>query len=326
MEAIVIEKEKDKAVPKFKTIDESALPKGDVLVRVNYSALNYSDAATMFNIWNMVESFPHIPGIDFVGTVIWSSNEKFDVGERVLHTSYGVGYNRFGGLAEKAVSNGDWLIKVPDSVTDIQVMGLGTVGLTAMLAITELETNGLIPDDGKVLVTGATGGVGSLSIQLLHQLGYEVVASTGKLDSSAEYLKSIGASEVIDRDVFKTETKENLEDENYAGFIDSIGSNTLSRAIKQLQYEGVGISTGIVTGLDLDISLAPFVMRGVKLIGINSVYAEKGKRERAWKRLFELVDFETLGKSLRIEPIEKVPQLAQNMLNGNNTGRIVVRV
>ncbi|WP_298541453.1 acryloyl-CoA reductase [uncultured Aquimarina sp.] len=326
MEAIVIEKEEEKAVPKFKNIDESTLPEGNVLVKVNYSALNYSDAATMFNIWNMVESFPHIPGIDFVGTVIRSSNEKFNKGERVLHTSHGVGYNRFGGLAEKAVSNDDWLIKVPDSVTDIQAMGLGTVGFTAMLAINELETNGLIPDDGKVLVTGATGGVGSLSIQLLHQLGYIVVASTGKVDSSSKYLKSIGANEVIDRKEFENQTLESLEEENYAAFIDSIGGNTVSRAIKQLQYEGIGISTGIVTGLDLDISLAPFVMRGIKLIGINSVYTEKEKRERAWKRLFEIVDFDNLEKSIIIEPLKSVPELAQNMLAGKNVGRIVINV
>ncbi len=326
MEAIVIEREKDKAIPRFKSISESTLPKGDVLVKVNYSALNYSDAATMFNVWNTVDSYPHIPGIDFIGEVISSSSENFTKGERVLHTSYGVGYNRFGGLAQKAVSNEDWLIKVPSEVSDVQAMGLGTVGLTAMLAINELEANGLIPDDGKVLVTGATGGVGSLSIQLLHELGYQIVASTGKINESSNYLREIGAAELIDRNNFNEKTKEPLEDETYAAFIDSVGGNTLSRVIKQLQYEGIGVSTGIVTGMDLDISVAPFVIRGIKLIGINSVYTPKEKRENAWSRLFELVDFEILEKSLKVEPIEKVPQLAQNMLDGINVGRIVVRI
>ncbi|WP_046756002.1 acrylyl-CoA reductase family protein [Kordia jejudonensis] len=326
MEAIVIEKEQDKAVPRFKSIDELTLPKGDVLVKVNYSALNYSDATTMFNVWDTIDCYPHIPGIDFVGEVISSSSESFTKGERVLHTSYGVGYNRFGGLAQKAVSNDDWLIKVPDDVSDIQAMGLGTVGFTAMLAINELEANGLIQDDGKVLVTGATGGVGSLSIQLLSRLGYNVVASTGKLDSYAQYLKSIGASEVIDRIIFKEKTQEILEDENYAGFIDSVGGITLSRAIKQLQYEGIGITTGFVTGNDLDVSLAPFVQRGIKLIGINSVYTVKEKRESTWYRLFKLINFDILEKSIRVEPIEKVPELARNMLDGHSVGRIVVRI
>ena len=326
MEAIVIEKKKEKVVPKYKSIDESTLPKGDVLVKVKYSALNYSDAATMYNIWNMIEHYPHIPGIDFVGEVISSSNSNFVKGERVLHTSYGVGYNRFGGLAQKAVSNADWLIKVPDEVSDIQAMGLGTVGLTSMLAINELESNGLIPEDGKVLVTGATGGVGSLSIQLLHQLGYEVVASTGKIESSGTYLKNLGASEIIDRRTFENQTKESMEDENYAAFIDSIGGNTLSRAIKQLQYEGVGASTGIVTGMDLDISVAPFVMRGIKLIGINSVYTAKEKREQAWARLFNLVDFNILEKSINVVPLVEVPDLAKKVLEGKNTGRTVVKI
>lgn len=326
MKAIVIHNEEGKAIPQYENIEDIALPKGDVVVKVSHSAINYSDAATMYNIWDSVEQFPHIPGIDFVGTIISSSDARFTKGERVLHTSYGVGYQRFGGLAEKAVSNADWLIKVPEEISDVQLMGLGTVGLTAMLAINELEANGFIPDDGKVLVTGATGGIGSLSIQLLSQLGYDVVASTGKVDSSSEYLKSIGANEVIDRKTFENKTRETLEEETYAAFIDSIGGNTLSRAVKQLQYEGIGISTGIVTGMDLDISVAPFVMRGVKLIGINSVYTEKEKRERAWKRLFELVDFDNLEKSISIEPLENVPELAQNMLNGMNVGRIVVHV
>lgn len=326
MEAIIIDKKNNKVLPTIKNIGDDSLPEGEVLIDVTYSALNYSDAATMYNIWNTVEHFPHIPGIDFVGTVKTSSNPDFVKGERVLHTSYGAGYTRFGGLAEKAVSNGDWLIKLPSAISDIQAMGLGTVGLTAMLAINELEENGLIQEDGKVLVTGATGGVGSLSTQLLNTLGYKVVASTGKVEKSGKYLKTIGASEVIDRNVFAEKTTDPMEDETYAGFIDSVGGNTLSRAIKQLQYDGIGVSTGIVTGMDLDISVAPFVMRGIKLIGINSVYTPREKREKAWNRLFEIVDFTTLENSILVKPLNETPQLARRMLEGKNVGRVVVKI
>ncbi|WP_179343400.1 acrylyl-CoA reductase family protein [Winogradskyella ursingii] len=326
MKAIVIKNEEGKAIPNYETIDEVFLPKGDVVVKVSHSAINYSDAATMYNIWDSVEQFPHVPGIDFVGAVISSSDSRFTQGERVMHTSYGVGYQRFGGLAEKAVSNADWLIKVPDEISDIQLMGLGTVGLTAMLAIEGIELNGVIPEDGPILVTGATGGVGSLSIQLLNTLGYDVIASSGKVDSQSDYLKSIGATKVVDRKIFAKSTEDTLEDENYAGFIDTVGGNTLSRLIKQLQYEGVGVSTGIVTGTDMDVSVIPFVMRGITILGINSVYTPMQKRVNAWKRLFELVDFQVLDKSIKVMPISEVPKIALEMLDGGSKGRTVVKV
>ncbi|MEM6379878.1 MAG: acryloyl-CoA reductase [Bacteroidota bacterium] len=326
MKAIVIEKRNGKVVPEYKEISEKGLPAGEVIIDVTHSALNYSDAATMYNIWETVEDFPHIPGIDFIGTVAESKHPDFKRGERVMHTSHGVGYNRWGGLAEKAISNGDWLVRVPDNISSQQAMGLGTVGLTSMLAIHALEANGVVPEDGKILVTGATGGVGSLSIQLLAKLGYTVVASTGKIDESSDYLKKLGANEVISRSVFNEKTDTPMETETYAGFIDCVGGNTLSRAVKQLQYEGVGVATGVVTGVDLDVKLVPFIYRGITLVGINSVYTSKKRRTQAWQHLFELINLETLDAAITVKPLSDVPALAKQTLEGGHEGRIVVSI
>ncbi len=326
MKAIVIENKNGKTIPTYTDISEDNLPDGEIIIDVTHSALNYSDAATMYNTWGTVEDFPHVPGIDFIGTISQSSNLDYKVGQRFMHTSYGVGYDRWGGLAEKAVSNGDWLVPVPDHISNVQAMGLGTVGLTAMLAIEALERNGVKPEDGKILVTGATGGVGSLSVQLLAKLAYIVVASTGKIQKASAYLKKLGASQIIDRHLFDDIKGKPLEKETYAGFIDPIGGNTFTRAVKQLKYEGVGVSTGLVSGTDLDLSILPFVYRAISLVGINTVYTPREKRLKAWERLFELVDLDILDESISIKKLKDVPKLAKDTLEGKNQGRIVIEI
>ena len=325
--AVVVDRRGDENVPRFQTLEPDALPEdGDLTVAVTHTALNYSDAATAFDHWGSIDHVPHVPGIDFVGRVERSDHRDYAPGDRVLHTSYGVGYVRHGGWAERAVTKAEWAVPLGDTdLSDAELMGLGTVGLTAMLAVDELEARGMKPDQGPVLVTAAAGGVGTLAILLLKRLGYEVVASCGEKDY--ELVRTLGADEVADRHDLDEETDAPMEDERWAGVIDAVGGNALTRAVKQLKYGATAAACGLVGGTELGLQVVPFLMRNVGLVGINSVHTPRDKRLAAWRRLLELIDREGLAKTMSVRPFDEVIDLARAKLDGEGpSGRIVLHV
>ncbi|WP_133010653.1 MDR family oxidoreductase [Marinomonas flavescens] len=303
-------------------VEESQLPEGDVLVEVAYSTLNYKDALAITGKGRIARSFPMVPGIDLVGKVLQSDSERFQEGDWVLLNGFGVGEMHWGGLAEKARLKSDWLIPLPAGIDAKQSMAVGTAGYTAMLSVLALEKQGVTPDSGEILVTGANGGVGSYAIRLLNRLGYQVVASTGRMAES-EYLKSLGANDVIDRATL-SEPGKPLQKERWAGVIDCVGSHTLANACASTKYGGVVTACGLAQGLDFPASVAPFILRGVKLIGIDSVMRPLADRTEAWQRLSELLqpeDFDVISQEITLD---KVEETAYELLEGNVRGRVIV--
>ncbi|MDR5901175.1 MDR family oxidoreductase [Halomonas icarae] len=306
----------------LETLDESRLPEGDVTVRVDCSTLNYKDALAITGKGPVVRQFPMVPGIDLAGTVEESTSEAYAPGDAVLLNGWGVGEARWGGLAEKARLDSRWLIPMPSAFTPQQAMAIGTAGYTAMLSVMALERQGVTPDQGEVLVTGANGGVGSYSIALLAQLGYRVVASTGRLEE-ADYLKGLGAEQVIDRAEF-SEPGGPLAKERWAGAIDSVGSHTLANVLASTRYGGSVAACGLAQGMDLPASVAPFILRGVNLMGIDSVMRPYSDRVEAWRRLGELLVPEQLDAITRTIALEDAIQAADDLLAGKVRGRVVV--
>lgn len=322
--ALVIDKDDAGYATTLQELDDSALPAGDVTVKVQYSTLNYKDALAITGKGPVVRKFPMVPGIDFAGIVEHSDNPSFAPGDRVLLNGWGVGETHWGGLASRARVNGDWLIPIPGGLTAEQAMAIGTAGYTAMLCIAALERNRIVPKDGPILVTGANGGVGSFAILLLNRLGYEVVASTGRTQE-AEYLRSLGASEIIDRAELSSPGKP-LAKERWAGVIDSVGSHTLVNACASTQYGGVVAACGLAQGMDFPATVAPFILRGVTLAGIDSVMRPREHRLKAWERLAQLVDPAQLKQITRKIGLEEAGQLAQELLAGGVRGRVVVEL
>lgn len=303
-------------------VEESQLPEGDVLVEVAYSTLNYKDALAITGKGRIARSFPMVPGIDLVGKVLQSDSERFQEGDWVLLNGFGVGEMHWGGLAEKARLKSEWLIPLPSGIDAKQSMAIGTAGYTAMLSVLALEKQGVTPDSGEILVTGANGGVGSYAIRLLNRLGYQVVASTGRM-SESEYLKSLGANDVIDR-VTLSEPGKPLQKERWAGVIDCVGSHTLANACASTKYGGVVTACGLAQGLDFPASVAPFILRGVKLIGIDSVMRPLADRMEAWQRLVELLqaeDFDAISQEITLDDVAKT---ASALLDGKVRGRVIV--
>ena len=309
---------------KITDLEASQLPAGDVTVRVTYSTLNYKDALAITGKGPVVRKFPMVPGIDFVGTVEESSNPDFKVGDDVLLNGWGVGEAHWGGLAQKARVNGDWLIPLPLGFTAQQAMAIGTAGYTAMLSVLALERNGVTPDKAEVLVTGANGGVGSFAIALLAGLGYTVVASTGRLEE-ADYLKRLGASEILDRAALSGPGRP-LAKERWAGAIDSVGSHTLANVCASTRYGGTVAACGLAQGMDLPASVAPFILRGVTLAGIDSVMRPRRDRIAAWDRLARDLDLSILKEITREIGLGEVAQTAHQLLAGEVRGRVVVDV
>ncbi|MBF4560356.1 oxidoreductase [Pseudomonas sp. p50] len=309
---------------KISELDESQLPAGDVTVRVAYSTLNYKDALAITGKGPVVRKFPMVPGVDLVGTVEESSNPDFKVGDNVLLNGWGVGESHWGGLAQKARVNGDWLIPLPRGFTAQQAMAIGTAGYTAMLSVLALERNCVTPDKAEVLVTGANGGVGSFAIALLAGLGYTVVASTGRLEEM-DYLKRLGASEIIDRSVLSAPGRP-LAKERWAGAIDSVGSHTLANICASTRYGGTVAACGLAQGMDLPASVAPFILRGVTLVGIDSVMRSRRDRIAAWDRLARDLDLSILKEITREIGLGEVVQTANQLLAGEVRGRVVVDV
>ncbi|SIO34760.1 acrylyl-CoA reductase (NADPH) [Singulisphaera sp. GP187] len=309
---------------KLTELEDSQLPEGDVTVRVAYSTLNYKDALAITGKSPVVRRFPMVPGIDLVGAVESSRHANFAVGDLVLLNGWGVGEVHWGGLAERARLRGDWLIPVPQGFTPRQTMAIGTAGYTAMLALIALERNGVTPDKGDVLVTGAGGGVGGIAIALLHQRGYTVVASTGRL-AETDYLKSLGADEVVDRALFSSPGKP-LGRERWAGAIDSVGSHTLANVCATVRYGGTVAACGLAQGMDFPATVAPFILRGVTLAGIDSVYRPVPDRLEAWRRLASDLDTQKLDLLTHEIGLTDVIATAPTMLEGAIRGRLVVAV
>lgn len=306
-------------------IEESRLPEsGDVLVEVDYSTLNYKDGLAICNKSPVVRQWPMVAGIDGAGRVIESQNSAFQPGDEVILNGFGVGETHWGCLAEKAKLKSEWLIHKPAGLTAAQAMAIGTAGYTAMLCVLGLEKSGVKPSDGEILVTGATGGVGSIAVCLLSKLGYTVVATSGKPDQ-VEFLKSLGANEVLDRKVL-SEPGKPLQRERWAGVVDSVGSHTLANACAQTKYAGTVTACGLAQGMDFPSSVAPFILRGVTLKGIDSVMAPLAMRKEAWARLATDLDMNKLGSLSRTVSLTEAAHEAAKLMNGTNTGRVVVKI
>ncbi|MBH0000115.1 oxidoreductase [Pseudoalteromonas sp. NSLLW24] len=322
IKAIVINKEDNNYSASLSTIENSDLPNENVSIDVLYSTLNYKDGLAITGKGPVVRSFPMVPGIDLVGTVTNSTSDEFKSGDNVILNGFGVGEKHWGGLAQKAALNSDWLIPLPSGISPKQAMQIGTAGYTAMLSVIALQKQGITPESGEILVTGANGGVGSFAIYLLNQLGFNVTAATGRLDQS-EYLKELGASQIIDRNELSNPGKP-LQKERFAAAIDSVGSHTLANICASLKYGGVVTACGLAQGMDLPASVAPFILRGVSLIGIDSVMRPKADRIEAWDRLAKLVSADYLDKISTEISLEHVIDNAEQLMEGKIRGRVVV--
>ena len=302
----------------------SDLPEGDVLVKVSFSTINYKDALAITSSSPIIKNYPMVPGIDFAGEVEESNNDSFKTGDKVILNGFGVGEKYWGGLAQKARVKGDWLVKLPEKLTEKQAMAIGTAGYTAMLCVLALEKQGVTPDKGEILVTGASGGVGSVAISLLSKLGYEVCASSGR-EEFKDYINSLGAKKIINRSELSEKSRP-LGKEIWAGAIDSVGSHTLANICASTKYGGVVAACGLAQGFDFPSTVMPFILRGVSLLGVDSVYHPIEGRIEAWMRLEKDLNLEHLTKMTQIISLEDVDQVAKNMLENKTFGRIVVDV
>ncbi|MFA7607498.1 MAG: MDR family oxidoreductase [Rhodocyclaceae bacterium] len=322
--AILIEKDEAGYRAGLTELDEAALPEGDVTVQVAYSTLNYKDGLAITGKGPVVRKFPMVPGIDLVGTVTESHHAGVQVGEQVVLNGWGVGENHWGGLAQKARLKGDWLVPLPAAFTPRQAMAIGTAGYTAMLCVMALERHGVTPQQGEVLVTGAAGGVGSVAVALLARLGYTVVASTGR-PQEADFLKALGAAEIIDR-ASLSEPGKPLARERWAGAVDTVGSHTLANVCASTRYRGTVAACGLAQGMDLPATVAPFILRGVTLAGVDSVMAPRAERLEAWQRLARDLDPARLEMLTREIALGEVVDTAGQLMAGEVRGRVVVDV
>ena len=323
--ALLLEETGGTVTPSIRELDEAALPAGDVTVAVEYTTVNYKDGLVVTGAGGLVKRYPHVPGIDFAGTVQKSTHAACKPGDQVVLTGWRVGELRWGGHARKAVVNGDWLVPLPAGLSTRQAMAIGTAGFTAMLAVMALEAHGLTPAAGEVLVTGAAGGVGSVATAILAGRGYAVVASTGRADTH-DYLKALGAATIVDRSPFAEPARRPLETECWAGCVDSVGGNTLARVLAQTKYGCAVAAVGLAGGTRLEHTVIPFLLRGVNLLGIDSVMCPRPKRIDAWTRLAADLPPERLAAMTVSARLEDVPRLAGEILKGQVRGRVVVDV
>ena len=322
--AIVIEKTGEGQAVALKDFDEKDLMDGDVTVRVEYSTINYKDGLAITGKAPVVRRFPMIAGVDFAGTVESSSHPNWKPGDKVILNGWGVGETHLGAYAQKARVKGDWLVPLPPGMNTHDAMAIGTAGFTSMLAVMALEKAGLTPARGPIIVTGAAGGVGSVAIAILSKLGYQVAASTGRKQET-EYLKSLGAAEIIDRQELAAPPKP-LAKERWAGAIDSVGSTTLANILSMTRYHGAVAACGLAGGMDLPASVMPFILRGVSLLGIDSVMCPIPRRLEAWKRLQTDLDREKLRSLTSEISLQEVISTAPRILKGEVRGRIVVKI
>ena len=305
-------------------LDDAQLPAGEVLVQVSHSTLNYKDGLAITGKAPVVRTWPMVPGIDFAGTVLESSDARYRVGDGAVLNGWGVGEAHWGGLAQKARVKADWLVPLPAGMAPSQAMAIGTAGYTAMLCVMALQQHGVTPEQGPVLVTGGNGGVGSIAIALLSRLGFTVHASTGRLHE-AEHLKALGATELIDRATLNAPGKP-LQKERWAAAVDSVGSHTLANVCASIQYGGVVAACGLAQGMDFPATVAPFILRGVTLAGVDSVMAPYVRRAKAWERLARELPAEALAANTETIALADAPAVAARLLAGQVRGRVVVDV
>ena len=326
--AIVLSKDKDQFAAAIRDLDDDALrantPEADVTVAVEYSTINYKDGLALTNKGPVVRKWPLVAGIDAAGTVLESADPRFSTGDKVVLNGWGVGETNWGGLAQKARFKADWLVPLPAGLSTRQAMAIGTAGYTAMLCCLALQEQGVDPAGGDILVTGASGGVGSVAISILAGWGYHVAASTGKA-AEAEYLKSLGARSVIDRAELSSPGKP-LQKERWAGVVDAVGSHTLANACAQTRYGGTVTACGLAQGMDLPTTVAPFILRAVRLIGVDSVMCPMVQRRSAWQKLAADLDRDKLDALTREVGLAQSFEVAQSILAGHTRGRVVVDV
>lgn len=322
--AILIERENDKHVAALREIDDGLLSVGNVVVDVEYSTMNYKDGLLITGERSLVTKFPMIPGIDFAGVVADSEDPRWQQGDRVVANGFGLGERHLGGLAQRVRVEGDWLVRLPDNVSPFQAAAIGTAGYTAMLCVLRLERLGVLPDDGDILVTGASGGVGGVAVALLSKLGYRVVAATGRM-SEADYLKSLGAAEILDRAELAA-PGEPMQRQRWAGAIDTAGSHTLVNVIAGIRYGGVVAATGLAHGIDFPATMFPFILRDITLSGVDSVMQPMAAREEAWARLATDLDVAKLEVMVEEIGLSDVIERAPRILAGEIRGRTVVDV
>lgn len=322
--AIQISKTEQGQKVDFVNLEESGLMEGDVTIAVSHSSVNYKDGLAITGKAPIIRKFPLIPGVDLAGTVTKSSHAKWKPGDLVVLNGWGVGEQHNGGFAEMARVSGDWLVAVPKGWTAADAMAVGVAGFTAMLCVMALEEQGVKPGDGEILVTGAAGGVGTVSIALLAKLGFKVAASTGRVEE-ADFLKKLGAATIIDRNEFNGPVKA-LAKSRWAGAIDSVGSVTLANVISQMNNDATVAACGLAQGMDLPTNVAPFILRGVKLVGVNSVTTPIPRREQAWARLVRDLDLQRLASLTTHVKLDDVPRIASEIVAGKVRGRVVVDV
>ncbi|ACY48306.1 MDR family oxidoreductase [Rhodothermus marinus] len=326
MRALVLYNENGTIQPRIETLPEDRLPEGDLLLEVHYSSLNYKDALAVTGRGKIIRGeYPFVPGIDLVGTVLESENPDIKPGQTVIVTGWGIGETHWGGYATRARVRSEWVVPLPRRLTPLEAMAIGTAGFTAMLSVMALEEHGLIPDQGEVVVTGASGGVGSLAVAILAHLGYDVVASTGKT-SAYGLLQALGAARVIDRQELGQGPKRPLDSGLWAGAVDTVGGPTLAALLSQLKRHGSVAACGLAQSHEFTTTVFPFILRGINLLGIDSNTCPQERRRRAWHRLTHDLPKDALHRVTRVIPLSEVPQWSEAMLAGKTQGRLVVDV
>lgn len=323
--ALVLNQQDKVTTSSIETLDESQLPEGDTLVRVSHSSINYKDGLAITGKGRIIRDFPMVPGIDFVGEVVESASEEVHAGQKVVLTGWGVGENHWGGLAEKARINANCLVPLPEKLSPEQSMMIGTAGFTAMLCVQALLDGGLTPESGTVLVTGASGGVGSVAVTLLSELGFTVAAATGRANENSDFLKSLGASELIERSALEEAAKP-LEKQLWAGVVDTVGSKVLAKALSQTQYGGIVAACGLAGGYDLPTTVMPFILRNVRLQGIDSVMCPKERRLAAWDSVADLLPAKFYESASTTISLEETADYAQRITLGQTRGRVIVKL
>lgn len=323
MQALILEQQDGKTLASVQHLEESQLPAGDVTVDVHWSSLNYKDALAITGKGKIIRHFPMIPGIDFAGTVRASEDPRFHTGQEVLLTGWGVGENHWGGLTERARVKGDWLVALPAGLSSRNAMIIGTAGFTAMLCVMALEEAGIRPEDGEVVVTGASGGVGSTAVALLHQLGYQVVAVSGR-ESTHDYLRALGANRILPRDAF-TDARP-LEKQLWAGAVDTVGDSVLAKILAQMNYGGCVAACGLAGGFALPTTVMPFILRNVRLQGVDSVMTPPARRAEAWKRLVDGLPDAFYSQAATEIALADAPKFADAIINNQVQGRTLVKI
>lgn len=324
--ALVLDQVEGKVTPEFWDLTVDDLPAGDILVRVTHSTLNYKDGMILNGLGRLVRNYPHVPGVDFAGEVVRSDDPRYSAGDKVILTGWRVGENHWGGYGQMARVRADWLVPLPEGLSCEQAMAIGTAGFTSMLSVMALEEQGVRPDtDGEVVVTGAAGGVGSIAVSILSHLGYRVAASTGRQETH-DYLRDLGATTIIDRSELSEKPGKPLLSERWSGAIDTVGSTTLAHILAEMKYHGVVAACGLAGGPDLPATVIPFLLRGVRLIGIDSVLCPFDYRKRAWDRLVTDLPAGHLAAATTIVPLRDLLPWGEKILKGGVRGRLVIDV